>query len=84
MLALAIKNSQILMFRRITFKKEINLAIILGFPHFIFWEKKPLDFISAQSLSFLVASLEERNFDAFKQIYFHMISYVSCCCRTCY
>ena len=36
---LAIKNSQLLMFSGITFKKAVNLVIILGSPRFVFWKK---------------------------------------------
>ena len=46
-LALAIKNSQILMFSRITFQKMRKFDYYFRFPSFCFLEGKPLDFIRA-------------------------------------
>ena len=37
--ALAIKNSQILMFSTITFQKRRKSVVILSFPYFVFWKK---------------------------------------------
>ena len=44
---LAIKNSQILMFSRITFQKMRKFGYYFRFPSFYFLEEKPLDFIRA-------------------------------------
>ena len=72
-----------MMFSRITFQKRRNLVIVLGFPHFVFWEKnlwtsfvlhnKEMQINFFFSSSFFI-NLEERNVDAVKLIYFHMIS----------
>ena len=46
--ALAIKNSQILMFSRITFQKRSKFGCYyFRFPSFCFLEEKPLDLICA-------------------------------------
>ena len=43
--ALAIENSQILMFSRITFQKRRKFGFYFRFPSFCFLEVKPLDFL---------------------------------------
>ena len=45
--ALAIKNSQILTFNRITFQKMRELCYYFRLPSFYFLEEKPMDFIRA-------------------------------------
>ena len=60
--ALPIKNSQILIFIRITFQKRRKFGYFFRFPSFCFLEEKHLDFLSCfiirkckYSFSFLVA-----------------------------
>ena len=45
--ALAIKNSQILMFSGIVFQKRRKFGYYFRFPSFCFLEEKPVDFIRA-------------------------------------
>ena len=45
--ALAIENSQTLMFNRVTFQKRRKFGYYFRFPSFCFLEEKPLDFICA-------------------------------------
>ena len=52
--ALAIENSQILMFSRITFQKRRKFGFYFRFPSFCFLEVKPLDFHCELNFSFLV------------------------------